>query len=201
MARNDSRKANRSASFKEYPKLVESPEGVGILAKNEVQEKCIKKGEPFPAEETKAKVEDKGPKEYPKAVENSEGEQQIVRCKEEEHAAKNGEAWAPKAEAEEVARDAAKGPSEYPKIVEVEGEQVRVRNAAEEASVLGEKVEEEPNEEAEEVEETDLQAMTKKQIEAFTLENFGVDLDLRKTKEDLVAEVQALIDEDDLGLG
>lgn len=120
-----------------------------------------KKGEPFPAEETKAKVEDKGPKEYPKAVENSEGEQQIVRCKEEEHAAKNGEAWAPKAEAEEVARDAAKGPSEYPKIVEVEGEQVRVRNAAEEASVLGEKVEEEPNEEAEEVEETDLQAMTK----------------------------------------
>lgn len=46
----------------------------------------------------------------------------------------------------------------------------------------------------EEVVDLDLGQMTKNQIEAYAKEAFGVDLDKRRSKEDLVADVVALME-------
>jgi len=42
------------------------------------------------------------------------------------------------------------------------------------------------------VEEAGLEAMSKKELESYTLKAYEVDLDLRKKKETLIAEVEAL---------
>lgn len=173
----------------EYPKYVEDPDGGRVRVENEVQEACVKKGEPFPVDERSKKEKKKsGPQEYPKMVEDPDGKKRTVRNKEEEHAVRNGEKWVnPEAVEEGIVAKAAKGPQEYPKMIKVGDETIKVRNAQEEALALGEDIDD-----GEGNTDVDFEKMTKKQLEAYAKKHFNVDIDRRKKQAELAAEVAEL---------